>query len=275
MGRLFEVLKQFRFLLLFIFLEIIAVLFTTYYNSYQHSIFFNTLQDFTGNVYQKTANVKRYFYLRHINDSLLAENSRLQSTVSSLFLKEKNLHPSIFDSNSQFKYIFKPAYVINNSVDKRKNYLVVNIGKNQGVDKDMAVITSSGVVGIIKHVSANYCLVMSMLNSDFRLNARIVETGDIGSIVWDGQSPDFVILRDIPNQNLIKKGQHIVVGPYSQYFPENLPIGLVEDIHIDKGGSFFNISVKLSSNLRNIMQVYVIKNMAVRESDSLSDKLVE
>lgn len=269
MNRLFELLKRFRFLLLFLFLEIVAFIFTSYYNTYQHSLLFNTLQDFTGNIYNKTASVKRFFHLRRMNDSLMTENSRLHSMISSFYLREKNIHPEIFDTNDQFRYIFKPAYVINNSVDKRKNYLVVNLGRNGGVNESMAVVTTSGIVGIVKHVSANYSLIMSVLNNDFRLNARIVETNDIGSLFWDGQSPDIVTIKDIPNQNLIRKGQHIVVGPYSQYFPENLPIGLVESIRLDKGGNFYNISVRLSGNMRNVMHVYIIKNRAVRESDSL------
>ena len=75
--------------------------------------------------------------------------------ISSFYLREKNIHPEIFDTNDQFRYIFKPAYVINNSVDKRKNYLVVNLGRNGGVNESMAVVTTSGIVGIVKHVSAN------------------------------------------------------------------------------------------------------------------------
>ena len=269
MQRLIELLKRFRFFFLFIFLEVISISFLVYYNSYQHAVFFNFLQHISGNVYTKIDNTRRFFHLRHINDSLLIENARLQSQINSIYLKEKNFHSGIFDTNSKLKYIYQPAYVINNSVDRRKNFLVLNIGSKQGIEKNMSVITSQGIAGIIKDVSENYSLVISVLNSDFRLNAKIVETNDIGSIIWDGPSADIVVLKDIPNQNLIRKGNHVVVGPYSQSFPENIPIGIIESIKLDKGGSFYNINVRLTSSMRNVMNVYVVKNLNISEPFNL------
>jgi rod shape-determining protein MreC len=269
MYRLLEFLKQFRFLILFILLEIIAICFLAYYNSYQHSYLFNVFQEVSGNVYNRIEKAKRYFYLGRLNDSLMSENAHLNSELFSVYMKEKNIHPGFFDTNTKFRYIFIPARVINNSIDKKKNYLIINVGSSQGIDRKMAVISSRGIVGIIKSVSANYSLVLSVLNNDFRLNARIAETNDLGSIVWDGESPEMVLLKDIPNQNKIKKGNHVVVGPYSQYFPENIPVGDVVGFELDKGGGFYNIRVRLNSEIRNLMNVYVIKNMNIKEPADL------
>ena len=50
----------------------------------------------------------------------------------------------------------------------------------------MGVITSLGVVGIIKSVTDNYASIISLLNTDLKVNAILKNSSTIGSITWDG-----------------------------------------------------------------------------------------
>ena len=50
----------------------------------------------------------------------------------------------------------------------------------------MGVISSKGIVGIIKSVTENYASIISILNTDLKVNAILKNSFTIGSITWDG-----------------------------------------------------------------------------------------
>lgn len=273
MIRLFQLLRRFNFLILFVFLEILAFMYLLSSNNYHHSIFFNSVQEVSGQFHRAYFNTVRYLDLRRINDSLLVENAKLRSALDAHEYKINEKHN--FDTNAHYGFVYKPAHVINNSIRNRKNYMTLDIGSGKNIEPLMGVISYDGIVGIVKNVSPNFSLAISVLNTDFRVNAKIAETGEVGSVVWNGVGPGMVMLRDIPNHVELTKGQEVVVGPYSSMFPENYPIGKIVDFKLIKGGSFFEISVKLHSDIRNNTSVYVIRKILIEEQVELENQSEE
>lgn len=272
MRRLLIFIKRFYFIIVFIAYEAIAVTLLVSNNRYHHSQFYNSFDEVSGNLYQRYANIIMYFSLKKDNEQLLAENAILHSQVASAYSKLSELNITSFDTNKNYKFVFKPANVVYNSIQLNNNYLTLNIGSKQGITDKMGVVSDIGVVGIVKAVSENFCIVISILNQDFRLNAKIMELNEVGSIMWDGKHPDRVILKEIPNHVKIKIGQHIVVGPYSVFFSENYPIGIIEDFYLANGASFYEIVVRLSTNMRGVSKAYVIKRTDLEEQLNLEDK---
>jgi rod shape-determining protein MreC len=274
MQRLFLLFRKYNFIIFFIVFETIAFSFLIRSNSYHHSLFFSTLQELTGVVYQKYSNALRYFSLRKENDLLLEENSVLHSKLSSAYSKLAEAALNTSDTNLIMNYIYHPANVINNTTDKRYNFLTLNVGTKQGVDNKMGVISKDGIVGKIISCSDNFSLVISILNGDFKLNAKIQEINEVGSIAWDGGSPNNVLLQEVPNHVKVKIGQHVLVGPYSYLFPENFPIGIIVDYKLPKGASFYTIYVRLNTSIKNNTDVYVIKKLNLAEQLDLEKKEV-
>ena len=270
MLRLFLFLKRFQYPLLFILLEAIALSLIISNLQYHKSVFFNSLQELNGIAYSKVESTTKYFHLKSMNDSLLLENARIKAELYTTYRKVKS--DSIYqDSIKHLSYNLVPAYVVNNSIDNRNNYLTIDIGENKGANTRMGVVSDEGIAGIIKHVSPNYSLAISVLSSDFRVNARIVENGEIGSVTWDGRFVDRLVLKDIPSHIAIEGGQKVVVGPYSNFFPENTPIGTVLSYELESGGSFYNIYLKLNTNIKNLRMVYVVEKVNVVEQQDLED----
>jgi rod shape-determining protein MreC len=269
MQRLFLLFRKYNFIILFIVFEGFAFSFLINSNRYHHSVFFNTLQELTGLVYQKYSSALRYFSLTKENDMLLEENSNLHSKLSSAYSKIAQMALNSIDTNYKMDYTFRPANVINNTTNKRYNFLTLNVGTKHGVDDKMGVISSDGIVGKIKSCSENFSLVISILNSDFSVNAEIQELNEVGSIAWDGGTPNIVLLKEVPNHVKVKIGQHIVVGPYSDIFPQNFPIGIIVDYKLPKGASFYTIYVRLNTNIKNNTDVYVIRKLNLDEQVTL------
>jgi rod shape-determining protein MreC len=156
-----------------------------------------------------------------------------------------------------------------------KNYLTLNIGKNDSITEDMGVITSKGIVGIIDNTSANYSRVLSILNSRSRINAQLKQSNHIGSLRWDAKSSEIVQLVDVSKFAPVKVGDTITTGGQSAIFPKGIPIGSIVSFDIDPGGDTYTISVKLFNDMTSLYHVYIIKNKDASEIKALENQLSE
>jgi rod shape-determining protein MreC len=151
--------------------------------------------------------------------------------------------------------------IVKNSFASSRNYLTINIGEDQGVQPDMGVITTKGILGIVENTSKGFATVQSILNSNSNINAKIKNTDYFGSLVWDGNRYDVVQLIDIPRLVPLVVGDTIITGGMSSIFPENIPIGTIKKYDLNASKSFYNIDVALFNDMANLKNIYVIDNV--------------
>jgi rod shape-determining protein MreC len=213
--------------------------------------------------------VKEYVNLRKVNNDLALENSKLRSLLPSAYYIDTAGINNIKDSLHHQQYSYITAKVINNSVNKRNNYLTLNIGGLQGIRPEMGVVCSEGIVGIVKDTSKHFCSVISFLHKDAKLSAKLKKSGYIGSLVWDGYDATVASLKDIALHVKLAKGDTIVTSSYSSIFPEDIMIGRVEDFQTKAGENFYDITIKLSTDFSKLSYVYVVNNLLKQEQESL------
>ena len=109
-------------------------------------------------------------------------------------LKYKNQN---FENKSSESNLITNANVIFNSINKSKNIMVIDKGTNEGINEEMGVISSEGVVGIIKSVTENYASIISLLNIDLKVNAILKNSSTIGSITWNGLNSKILNLAQL------------------------------------------------------------------------------
>ena len=154
----------------------------------------------------------------------------------------------------------------------RNNYLTLNKGEKDGIQNDMAVITSTGIVGQVKDVSDNFCTVMSVLHSKVTISSKIKKDGSYGPLTWDGVDFRYATLTDIPTHVRLAKGDTIVTTAFSRTFPENILIGTVESFERPSGKYFYTIKVKLSTDFKKLTYVYIVKNIHKAEQEELETR---
>ena len=152
----------------------------------------------------------------------------------------------LFRSVSQSRYFYRDAKVVNNSVNKVRNFITIDKGRSNGITKDMAVVSPQGVVGIVRNTSDHFSTVISLINTQLKISGRLKSTNYFGSIEWDGYSPRFVRLTEIPIHASVSTGDSVVTSGYSAIFPDDILIGEVDDVETDKGGGFYNLKIRLS-----------------------------
>lgn len=275
MQQLIFFIQRFKYFLFFILLESIALSFTISNLSFHKSKFVNSTNSIVAGLYIQKSKITDYFRLKSENDVLVAENVRLRNLLEKKTFEVIIKDSTIIDSTKYFqKYTFTAGKIINNNYDKEFNFLTLNIGKNQGVEKEMAVVNSNGIVGIVDNTSPKYARVQSILNRNSRINAQLKNSNYFGSLDWDGSSYKTVQLLDIPRQAPIKIGDTIETGGKSAIFPEGILIGRVSKI--SRGNSVDNrVTITLFNDMSNLGVVYVIKNFEkddIRNIESIENE---
>lgn len=259
--------------LLFLLLLGISLSLAIQSHSFHKSKVISSANFLSGGVYEKMNNVSEYINLKTQNDELAKENARLKSLLYNLkdTLNNKKLDTVV--GSTKIELI--TSKVIKNSYSLQDNYLTLNSGSLKGIKQDMGVINSLGIVGIIENTSKNYSTVLSVLSKKLFLNAKIKKSGHFGSLVWNGKNTGFVQLIDVPRLAQVKKGDTIVTGQQSTYFPENINIGTIEKVYIDDQTNFYTLDIRLFNDMTTLGYVYVIKNKEAEEIIKLQKETIE
>ncbi|WP_412560088.1 rod shape-determining protein MreC [Winogradskyella sp. MIT101101] len=253
--------------LLFLLLFSIALALTIQSHSYHRSKFINSANGLTGGVYGAVNSIDKYFDLEQENKILSEENKRLREQ---LFNSEITADSIVIDTSySSGRYRVIVADVYKNSYSLTNNYLTINKGKNDSVKQDFGVITSKGIVGIIDNTSKNYATVLSILNKRSRINAKLKSSNHIGSLIWNGDSPELAQLIDVSKFAPVKVGDTIVTGGQSSIFPKGIGIGKIESFETDISGDTYTIQVKLFNDMTNIGTIYILENLDKEEIKTL------
>jgi len=238
-------------------------------NNYQNSKFFNYSNFLVGNFYATVHNINDYFHLKDVNKELAEQNARLQANNISSFVKVYGRTYEINDTAYHQTYMYSAAKVVNNSTNKRQNYITIDKGELNGVSAEMGVISAQGVVGIVKNVSKNFGSVMSILHDKNKLSAKIKKSGYYGSLVWEGNNYREAQLKDIPNHVKLVVGDTVVTTGYSSIFPENVLIGTVQEFDLPEGNNFYNITIRFAVDFKNLSHVYVVRSLQKEEKEKL------
>ena len=253
--------------LLFIFLEVMAFVFVLNSHSYHQSKILNSANIVSGAILKKSNAINDYFSLKNKNKTLAIENEQLKNKLEQLSNKNAAVHKPLV----QYEHI--AATVISNPYTKTNNVLTLNKGSLDSVQPNMGVVLSNGIVGIILNVSKHYATVLSLLNSQSKINAKMKNSHHYGSLYWNGQDYTKVNLEDLPIQANIKIGDTIISGGKSILFPEGIPIGSISKFHIDNK-SYSEVSVDLFADYSALHNVYVVKNQRKKEQLELEQKSI-
>ncbi len=269
MRTLLRFFQKYSNLLLFLLLEILAITLIIQGSSFQRSKLIALNRQVSGFVYNKVDGAREYFSLKDVNEQLVEENTELRNRldqISSLLDSATVLN----EVKGEHRYSFVQSRIVNNNIYKQYNYLTLNKGKEQGVFRNMGVISDQGLVGIILESSANFATLIPIINRDFKLSAKIKTNNYAGILQWDGISPRFAVLTEIPFHVSLSEGDTIVSSGFSSIFPEGIEVGKIESFSLEKG-NFYDIRVELFTNFQNLYQVNVIRNYRQEEQLNLEN----
>lgn len=275
MQQLFNFLSKRKYIFLFLFIQLITLWLTIQNKDYHKSTFINSTGDFIGSIYSKVNNLDKYLDLHEENIRLIEENSKLHSMLKSSMIEVGKSFKSYSDTNELNivqKYQFTESEVINNSFRRRNNHITISKGLKNGISDGDGVITSNGIIGVIESTGENYSSVISILNNNLQINAKLKNSNYFGSLSWPGKDRSKFLLSDIPKEANLSIGDTITTGGYSTIFPEGIAIGIIQKFEILQNQNYYNIVVKPFLDYANVKYVYIIKNLQQEQIKELESK---
>ena len=268
MKEIIKLILKYHFTIIFILLEIVSFSLIIRHNEYQRAIFSESASTLFGNISSTITSIKDYFRLKEINESLAKENILLKNRLEAYeFLQDTIIQRTVVEGSIPV-YEYIGAKQVNATYNRTKNYITLNRGRKNGLQKEMAVCTPEGIVGLIQDLSDHFAVVIPLINVDSRISAKIKKNNYYGSLQWDGNDYAYSYLNDIPYHVEVNAGDTIVTSGLSKIFPEGIVVGYVESVDKETA-NFLKIKVKLAVDFKRINHVYVILNNKKNEQTSL------
>lgn len=277
MRNLLFLIAKYSSTILFIILEVICFYIIVSFNQSQSEIWAHSANLFSGSIDERIQNTTNFFNLEAVNDSLLTENARLLETIINyrVFSKENEFQEFESLDSNLIEYKFIPARITGKTINKRNNHLTVNKGIKDSIKIGMGVISKSGLLGIVKSVSENYSLVMTILHSQCRISAAIKNNDFHGTLVWDEMDPTIMNLTSIPKHATLSVGDTIITSGYSTVFPYGIEIGTIYDYNVDRNKDSYSVIVKLFNDLPSETHAYLLSSKDVEEKLELELEIAD
>ncbi len=278
MNHLFEFLRKYYYLVLFLLLEVVSFVLLFRFNSYQGSVWFSSANAAVASVNRMYDDALAYLNLQSVNRVLTDENFRLQAELDALkeTLRELTADTAYTERRmleNLADYELLPARVVSNHRTAGNNYLVINRGEADGVRPEMGVVGGSGVVGIVYLTGEHHALVLPIVNRKSSISCRLRGQNNFGYLRWEGKSRRRAFLDDIPRYAKVKVGDVVETSGYSAVFPPGLFVGRVRGIANSADGQGYCLDVLLGTNFSNIRDVNVVKTAYKQEMDALRNRV--
>ncbi|MBR1544274.1 MAG: rod shape-determining protein MreC [Muribaculaceae bacterium] len=257
----------------FTFYAIVSMILLFQTNPYQQSVYLSSANTVTASIYNAFGSVTSYLNLRDINEDLQERNALLEMEVTNLRNQVYDLRLQLEDSaivsNGEQQFDFILAHVISNSISQTNNYITINRGSAEGIKPEMGVVDQNGVVGMVNVVGPHSARIISLLNPNLRLSCKLKNSEYFGSMVWDGKSPEYAVLQELPKHVIYHKGDTIVTSGYSAVFPEGIIVGIVDGNYNGLNENFISLKIKLTTNFSQLSTVRALKNTMHEELEAL------
>ena len=282
MYKLIEFLRRIHVVLLFIIIEAIALNYYAHSSFYTQAKILSRANSVVGGLQRSVFSVKHFFTLRSENEMLAARVAELERSLASYRERESN---SVTDTLSMAQidsafveqltqYSYTPARIISNTINRNRNFITLNRGRQHGITEDMAVISPDGsMVGYIVGCSDRYSVAISILNDRFTTSGKIVGDEHFGSITWNGRSPHKVQMSELTKYAEFEVGAPVVSSGLSHIFPEGVKIGYVESFSENENQTSYDVVVRLAADMSKVSNVLVISNDGYIEATELEEEV--
>jgi rod shape-determining protein MreC len=234
----------------------------------------------TGNLWHN------YVYLRGVRN----ENRELKERIEQMRLEQVRLAEyaaqahrlqALLAFKEQFIAKTVAAQVIGTSGMDSSRIVYIDKGEDEGLKRDMAVITADGVVGKVWEVYPSVSKVL-LINDQSSGVGAILEKSRLQGVL-KGTATGEVTLERVMSDEQVTPGEKILSSGGDRIFPKGLLVGTVTKVSPGKD-LFLNIRVKPAANLGRLEEVLVVTekqerpaalegNVRMRAADILAQRL--
>lgn len=201
--------------------------------------------------------------LKQENEELKNKNAELERNLREYeILKSENQTLKEYMNLTQkyANYSTKAGYIINKDVTNYNSTFIINIGKKDGIEVNMTVISDKGLVGHIISTTDSTSKVQTIINTSSSLSAIMSTSRD--SLICKGTLEEKNCLRAtyIPTTANIVQGDKIETSGMGGIYPKGILIGTIKSIENTKNITDRYAIIKPAVDFDKVETVLVITN---------------
>ena len=212
-----------------------------------------------------SGNINKQEKLDLKNQEIKKENIILKSKIQQVYkLESENKRLRVLlDSQPEHQNELTFAEIVSIDNDVNKHRIMINKGSRKNVYSGDVVSDSKGIIGqvIRDHIFGSEVLLIT--DPEHAIPIEIARNG-LRSIALGVGNYEYIVLNYLPISADIKKGDVLITSGLGGKYPEGYPVATVESISNLTGEPFLKIEAKPFAELRNINEVWVIKQSIVQ-----------
>lgn len=213
-----------------------------------------TMRDLYRENEELRTTVARYARDRVTYNRIELENERLKEALA---FKERQ--------KRMFDYEYVIAHVVAVSQDPLNPTFKINLGSTDGIEPNMAVVTTEGLVGLVSRVFPLYSTVMPITQLDSEssgaraISATVMEHKESFGVIEDYDAQrGMLIMNRIAEDDPISEDDVVITSGLGGVYPYGLVIGTVETRQVGDFGLTHTAYVKPAANFDKLSEVFVV-----------------
>ena len=216
-----------------------------------------------------------YFYFVGLQDSqeaLLKENDVLRGQLADLWetQNENDRLRKMLEFEKETPGKLLAASVIGADSASFAKSLRINRGSRHGVQRNMAVVTPSGVLGRVSEVSAFYADVQLITDGRSAVPVRVQRTRAQG--VLEGLGQGLCHLKYVSRAEDVQTGDVVITSGLGGIFPHGLVVGTVVSVDKKDFGVLQDVEVRPAADFARLPEevLVVVENPTAPEPEAVT-----
>lgn len=205
------------------------------------------------------------------NINLTSQNIELENKLLEYqTLKDENerLREILNFKNKKNSYDYIGTEIIGYSGESFAYGYIVDKGENDGITKDMIVISNDGLVGKVTSTGSNWSIIQSLINENIAVSVMVNSTRETSGVLRGYTKSNKESLTKVTNlaiDSKIKEGDVIVTSGLGEIYPKEIRIGEVVSIENDEIKVMKTAIVKPYVDFKNLEELFILVPKEIRE----------
>ena len=198
------------------------------------------------------------------NEELKKKNTKLANELieyESLKDEVERLREALNFTESKNNYKYVGVNIIGYSGNSLSDGYIKDKGSNDGIDKNMVVVSSKGLVGKVTKVASNFAIVQSILNENIAVAVMDQQTREATGVLQglsDKKDNNMTVVYNLPISSDVKEGDIIITSGLGKIYPKEIPVGTVVSVEEDNVRVMKSAVVEPFVNFNEVEELFVV-----------------
>ena len=198
------------------------------------------------------------------NEELKKKNTKLANELieyESLKDEVERLREALNFTESKNNYKYVGVNIIGYSGNSLSDGYIIDKGSNDGIDKNMVVVSSKGLVGKVTKVASNFAIVQSILNENIAVAVMDQQTREATGVLQglsDKKDNNMTVVYNLPTSSDVKEGDIIITSGLGKIYPKEIPVGTVVSVEEDNVRVMKSAVVEPFVNFNEVEELFVV-----------------